>query len=256
MNVFSGHTGSVTCGQFTPDGRRLVSGSDDGSLIVWDPRDAAALAKLGDDDGRFALEGGITSLCISPDNRLVLVGGASGNIRVVNVANLDQGGGASVVGALEGHEPGESVESLEFIDLVAAATVPSSTTRASTSAYVVSAATDGKAVVWDLAVGKMRGQVLHDAPITKLVVHPHTHLFTTSSMDHTVRTWDARTTTPVGVQHGFTDGVLDVAVGKDDGITQGADTGGIGAYVDARQSKGYKIVAAGDEGVALVFRLM
>ena len=58
------------------------------------------------------------------------------------------------------------------------------------------------------------------------------------------------------MQHGFTDGVLDVAVGKDDGITQGADTGGIGAYVDARQSKGYKIVAAGDEGVALVFRLM
>ena len=79
----------MTCGQFTPDGRRLVSGSDDGSLIVWDPRDASVLAKLGDDDGRFALEGGITSLCISPDNRLVLVGGASGNIRVVNVANLD-----------------------------------------------------------------------------------------------------------------------------------------------------------------------
>ena len=51
-------------------------------------------------------------------------------------------------------------------------------------------------------------------------------------------------------------GVLDLAVGADDGITQGAESGGIGAYVDKSQFKGYKFVGAGDEGVALVFRLL
>ena len=50
--------------------------------------------------------------------------------------------------------------------------------------------------------------------------------------------------------------MLDLAVGADDGITQGAESGGIGAYVDKSQFKGYKFVGAGDEGVALVFRLL
>lgn len=256
MNVFNGHTGSVTCGRFTPDGRKLVTGSDDGSLIVWDPASGAPLAKLKDTDNRFALDGGITSLCISPDNKLVAVGGAAGAIRVVSIANLDQGGAAQVVAALDAHEEGESVETVEFIDLVPstkAASFAGPTSR--TSTHLVSAATDGRALTWDLAQGKLRGEARHESAVSKLIVHPSTPYFTTSSMDHRIRTWDARTMQLLGTQHGFTDGVLDVAVGIDDGITQGADSGGIGAYVDPSQSRGFKVVGAGDEGVALVFRL-
>lgn len=256
MNVFSGHTGSVTCGRFTPDGRKLISGSDDSSLIVWDPRSAAVLAKVGEDDSRFVLEGGITSLCISPDSRLVVAGGAAGLLRVVSIANVDASGQANVVGSLEGHDAGESVESVEFIDLVPG-TAPGSFNGPTSqgAAHLVSGATDGKAIVWDMTAGKSRGEVQHDAAITKLIVHPHTPLFTTSSIDHTIRTLDARTMQLVGEQHGFTDGVLDIAVGVDDGITQGLESGGIGAYADPSKFKGYKIVGAGDEGVALVFRL-
>ena len=96
----------------------------------------------------------------------------------------------------------------------------------------------------------------HAPEYQMLIVHPFTPLFSTSSMDHRVRTWDVRTMQNIGTQHGFTDGVLDLAVGADDGITQGAESGGIGAYVDKSQFKGYKFVGAGDEGVALVFRLL
>lgn len=243
MNVFSGHIGSVTCGTFTPDGRRLVSASDDGSLIVWDPRTAAVLTKFDGVDKRFELLGGITALSVSPDSRIIVVGGAVGGIRVVNISNLDSGGTGALLGSFDGHTDGESVESLEFVSL------------AGNTAHVVSAGTDGRAIVWDLHAGRARGEVAHDAAITKLVVHGNTPLFTTSSVDHTIRTWDARNAQPVGVQKGFTDGVLDVAVGVDDGLTQGTDSGGIGAFVDPAKSKGYKLVGAGDEGVALVFRL-
>ncbi|KAL4399498.1 60S ribosomal subunit assembly or modification protein [Malassezia pachydermatis] len=256
MNVFNGHTGSVTCGRFTPDGRKLVTGSDDGSLIVWDPATAAPLAKLKDTDARFALDGGITSLCISPDNKLVVVGGAAGGVRVVSIANIDNGAPAQVVAALDGHDEGESIETVEFIDLVPAntpGTFAGPTSR--TSTHVVTACTDGRVIAWDLTQGKMRGEARHESAVTKLIVHPNTPLFTTSSMDHRLRTWDARTMQLLATQHGFTDGVLDVAVGIDDGITQGMESGGIGAYVDPSQSKGYKLIGAGDEGVALVFRL-
>ena len=38
--VFTGHSGAVTCGQFTPDGRLVVTGGgeNDCTLRVWDPK--------------------------------------------------------------------------------------------------------------------------------------------------------------------------------------------------------------------------
>ena len=38
--VFSGHSGAVTAGAFTPDGKMVVSvgGEGDGSLRVWNPK--------------------------------------------------------------------------------------------------------------------------------------------------------------------------------------------------------------------------
>ncbi|KAI3971705.1 hypothetical protein MKW92_005276 [Papaver armeniacum] len=34
-SVFYGHAGSVTCGDFTPDGKTICTGPDDASLRVW-----------------------------------------------------------------------------------------------------------------------------------------------------------------------------------------------------------------------------
>ena len=40
MQVFYGHTGPVRCGQFTPDGKTIVTGGGEGdaTLKVWDPK--------------------------------------------------------------------------------------------------------------------------------------------------------------------------------------------------------------------------
>ena len=40
MQVFSGHTGAVRCGGFTPDGKAVVTGGGEGdaTLKVWDPK--------------------------------------------------------------------------------------------------------------------------------------------------------------------------------------------------------------------------
>ncbi|EPQ31326.1 uncharacterized protein PFL1_01510 [Pseudozyma flocculosa PF-1] len=240
MNVFSGHTEAVTCGSFTPDGKKLVSGSEDRSLIVWDPRNATPLSKL-----QVNLEGGLTQLAVSPDSKVVVVGGAVGDVRVVNIAAIDNGGSANVVSALVGHAEGESIEGIQFIDVGGG----------SRTGHVITASTEGKAVVWDISLAKMRCEVLHDAAITSIALHHGTTLFSTSSADHTIKTWDARTGACIAVQRGFTDGVLALAVGKDDGFTQGAESGGIGAYADPSKARGWKIVGAGDEGVGLVFRV-
>ena len=256
MNVFSGHTAAVSCGQFSPDGRRLITASDDGSLIVWDPKDANALSKLQPGDARFNMQTGITALAVSFDGKIAVVGGAAGAIRVVNLSNIEDGGAALVVAALTGHNDGDSIERISFIDLLGnpngQATQPAP--KATTSTNVVSVSTDGKAIIWDLSAGKVRCEAHLEEAITDLVVHGSGPLFTTSTSEGKVVTFDARNANHVAVHHGFTDAVLNVVAGPDDGYTQGAETGGVGAYANLEASKGWKVVAAGDEGVALVFR--
>lgn len=240
MNVFSGHSGAVACGTFTPDGKKLVTGSEDGTLIIWDPKTAAVLSRV-----QTHVEGGVTQLAVSPDGGVVVFGSAGGDVRVVNIASLDNGGSASIVATLRGHAEDESIEGIQFVDVGGG----------SRTGHVITASTEGKAIVWDLSLAKMRCEVIHDAAITGLALHPGTTLFSTSSADQTIKTWDARTGACLATQRGFTDAILSIAVGKDDGFTQGSDTGGIGAFATPANSRGWKIVGAGDEGVALVFRV-
>lgn len=239
MNVFTGHEDAVTAGRFTPDGRKLMTTSTDGSLIIYDPRQSAPLSKLGSSDSRFASEGGFVCLAISPDSKLAAVGSVTGQARVVSLVGVDQGGGLSVVSALAGHIDGESIEGIAFIDLLA--------NTAGGVGHLVTAATDGKAVVWDLQTKQVRVECVHydsdengqdtsdGGALTTLVVHEAGPLFTTASSSGTLRTWDARSGNVLAKHEGFTDGVLDADV-KPDG------------------KGGWSVVGAGDEGVALIFK--
>ena len=63
MQVFPGHTGPVQCGDFTPDGKRIITADAEGNLIFWDPRSPTPVFKLGPTDARFDVES-ITSLAV------------------------------------------------------------------------------------------------------------------------------------------------------------------------------------------------
>lgn len=176
MQVFAGHTEPVHAGNFTPDGtsspypdfpdtctteplmrlprtlgKRIVTASSDGTLILWDPRQPGPVWKLTPQDGRFAMDGGITSLAINSTSTLAVVGGADGGIRVVNLNKGD------LVGALEGHAQGESVEAVEFIELTGAGVG---------SNVVVTGGTDGKACIWDLSTMRLRSTLEHSVSFT------------------------------------------------------------------------------------------
>jgi len=153
MQVFAGHNDSVNAGSFTPDGKRIATASADGTLIFWDPRQSAPLWKLTPSNGRFAMEGGITSLAINNSSTLAVVGGADGGIRVVNLTK------GEVVGALEGHAEEQSVESVEFIELTGAGVG---------SNVVATGGTDGKACIWDLSTMRLRTTLEHKVRPTRL----------------------------------------------------------------------------------------
>jgi WD40 repeat protein len=86
MNIFNGHAGPVTAGQFTPDGKKIVSVSEDTSMIIWDPKTAVAEYRLSGDDARFHPEP-ITSMAVNKDSTLVISGSMDGKARLVNISN-------------------------------------------------------------------------------------------------------------------------------------------------------------------------
>lgn len=111
-------------------------------MIQWDPRTGSSVQTFRPDDGRFNLENGITALAVHPSGNLAVVGGSEGGIRVVNLIKSE------VVAAFQGHKEGESVESVQFIDIAG-------------NGVVVSAGTDGKACVWDVTTGRLRSTLEH-----------------------------------------------------------------------------------------------
>lgn len=151
MQVFAGHTGPVQCGEFTPDGKRMVTADSDGNLIYWDPRSPAPVFKLTATDARFDL-GSITSLAINPASTLAVVGGANGGVRVVSLRK------GEVVSALGGHKEDDSVESVVFVGLAGVG-------QAGSGGVVVTGGTDGKACIWDLGTMRLRATLEHQVSL-------------------------------------------------------------------------------------------
>ncbi|ESK94637.1 ribosome biogenesis protein sqt1 [Moniliophthora roreri MCA 2997] len=217
MQVFAGHTAAVQCGEFTPDGKRIISACADGTFILWDPRSPSPVFKLTPDDARFNLDG-ITSIGVNPSSSLAIIGGAAGGVRVVSLTK------GEIVMALGGHTEGESIEAVAFIDL---------TGSGSGTGIAATGATDGKICLWDLSTMRLRATLEHEDAVTTLlsVPSPKSHLMVSASADRTLRTWDARTGNLLRVHKGHHAPILGASLG-------------LGGSV---------VVSAGDDGVCLVF---
>lgn len=130
-------------------GKRIVTADAEGTLIFWDPRSPTPVFKLTPEDARFNLQG-ITSLSVNASSTLAVVGGVDGGVRVVNLSRGD------VIGALEGHREGDSVEAVQFVDLSGAG---------AGSGVVVTGGTDGKACIWDLSTMRLRANMEHEVSL-------------------------------------------------------------------------------------------
>jgi ribosome assembly protein SQT1 len=92
---------------------------------------------------------GITTLAIAPNGQIAAVGSGNGLVKTVNLAD------GKSVGRFTGHEEGESIEALIFVDLLNGA-------GGGKGVVLVSGGTDGKGFVWDLASGRVRSELKHD----------------------------------------------------------------------------------------------
>ncbi|KAI9277314.1 WD40-repeat-containing domain protein [Phascolomyces articulosus] len=202
MNIFNGHAAPVTAGHFTADGKKIVSVAEDSSMIVWDPKSAAALYRLSGEDARFHTEP-ITSVATNKDSTLAITGSMDGKARLINITN------GQIVASLENHS--ESIETTDFCDVLTLAATGS---------------TDGTISIWDVQTQRLRSTLSHEDAVVKVKFVKNSPFLVSCSADKSVKMWDTRTGQVVKSWVGHSDTVLGFAV-SDDGktIVTGSDDG-------------------------------
>lgn len=235
------HTSSCSAGVWTSDGTILCTVSEDGSFYAWNAESGSSVVALTSADQRFAIEGGLYSVTVSPSGAVAVVGGATGEMRVVGLPSSSQatagtqrrgagrpmasGGGSSgggqvgqIIASLHTHS--ESVESLAFHP---------------TQPLLASAGVDGKIVIYDAARGFPVRRTLeggHAEAVVKIeFVNTEGWILTSCGVDGTVRRWDARAGTEIGCWKGHLGG------------NQSEGEGGVLGFVQTKD----RVVTAGDE---------
>ncbi|KAJ5908360.1 hypothetical protein N7495_001042 [Penicillium taxi] len=280
IQTFFQHTASCTAGAWTPDGNLLATVSEDGSLYVYDVFGAAAAAGftgspgtnavvvLTAEDQRFAVEGGLYSIAISPGGGIVAVGGAEGHIKIVGLPRLagavptgkgkaasTQSATTSAAGTILADLQAQSdgIETLSFsqppLTLLAAGSVDGSIAlfdaahRFAVRRHIRDAH-DGNAVV---KVEFLQSRASRPGPPASASAG-RPYLLTSVGLDGVVRRWDAR-----GGTAAAGNGLLKEWRGHM-GATEneeGEQAGGIMGFVQGFEGK--RIVTAGDDGISLVF---
>ncbi len=185
--VLSGHDDRVLAVAFDPDGSRLASACDGGTIRLWNARTGSLERVLAaDPKGVAGHKNGVVAVAFSPDGRLL----ASGSFdKTVRIWDLDTGQSY----ALTGH---------------------TGTTRAVAFSpdglQVASASTDKTVRLWDLPARRERLKLEGaPGPVYSLAFHPGGRRLASVGQDNMVWIWDLVTTQeilklegPAGSLHG------------------------------------------------------
>jgi len=162
--TFSGHKDWVQSVSFSPDGRWLVSGSNDKSIKVWDLKKSALVGTL------YGHGYAINSVAVSPDGKWIASGGVDGTVRLWVLATGRQ------QGALRGH--GYAIYSVAF---------------SPDGARLVAGGKDRTVFLWDLKSGEsLHALDGHDGDIFAVVISPDGRLIASAGADQKVMVWDAQ----------------------------------------------------------------
>ncbi|KAK3291304.1 uncharacterized protein B0H64DRAFT_349303 [Chaetomium fimeti] len=187
LQTFEGHNDPVYSVAFSPDGSRIVSGSADHTIRVWDATSGMEVRKL---EGHC---GSVRSVAFSPDGGRVVSGSADHTIRLWDAKSGKE------VQKLDGHN--DPVYSVAF---------------SPDGSRIVSGSADRTIRIWDTASGKavqtLRG---HISWVHSVAYCPDGSQIVSRSADDTIRIWDVTSGKGVRKLNGYNDLVHPVAFSPD-----------------------------------------
>ncbi|EJD02341.1 WD40 repeat-like protein [Fomitiporia mediterranea MF3/22] len=166
----SSHVTSVT---YSQDGRRIVSGSHDSTIRIWDAETGAPIGEplRGHEDS-------VSSVGYSPDGHRIVSGSDDKTIRIWDAIT-----GAPIGEPLRGHE--DSVNSVGY---------------SPDGHRIVSGSDDSTMRIWDASTGAPIGEPLqgHAHSVLSVGYSPDGRRIVSGSDDSTMHIWDASTGAPIG----------------------------------------------------------
>jgi WD40 repeat protein len=182
------HESSIGSVAFSPDGKLMVTASDDKTARLWDVATGKEIAVL------RGHEGPVTFAAFSPNGMLVMTASEDTTARLWDTTTSKE------ITPLKGHEG----------PVTSAAFSPD-------GKRVVTVSEDKTVRLWDVATGKettmLRG---HEGPVTSAAFSPDGKRVVTASKDKTARLWDTATAKEIAVLRGH-DGTIWSAAFSPDG---------------------------------------
>ncbi len=162
-----GHRRAVTSVAFFPDGRKLVSGSSDNTVCIWDSETGKMISVLSE---YISLA---WSIAVAPDGKLITSGSGDGTLRM-----WDSKTGDCPLGPIAAHR--REIRSVAF---------------SPDGSRIVTGSVDCTVKVWstatgELCLGPLPGQT---SPVISVAFSPDGTYLASGSLDGVVRLWDAST---------------------------------------------------------------
>ena len=227
----------VTSVAYSPDGRRIASGSEDSSAKVWDAKSGACAATLEGHSNH------VMSVAYSPDGRRIASGSDDKSVRVWDT-DTDSDSYGACVATLEGHSKcvtsvafspdgrriasGSEDQSVRVWDAesgACVATLEGHSEWVMSVAYspggrnIASGSRDKSVRVWDAesgaCVATLEGLEGHSSWVTSVAYSPDGKNIASGSLDKSVRVWDAESGACVATLKGHSGPLWSVAYSPD-----------------------------------------
>jgi WD40 repeat protein len=168
-----GHLNSICAVTVTPDGKRIISGSRDKTIRIWDLESGAPIGKPIEGHSNY-----VTAVAVTPDGKRIISGSYDNTIRVWDLET-----GTQIGKTIEGHR-----------------CVVSSVVITPDGKHIISGSWDNTIRVWDLHYGLPIGNPIigHKFSVYAVAVTPDGKYVISGSGDKTIRIWDLKTGNQLG----------------------------------------------------------
>ncbi|NEP22522.1 caspase family protein, partial [Moorena sp. SIO3I6] len=186
-NRLQGHTGWVTNIAFSPDGKQILSGSDDGTVRLWDTETGQLIHTL---EGHTDT---VYEIAFSPDGQQILSGSSDNTVRLWDTET------GQLIHTLEGHT--SLVSDIAF---------------SPDGKQILSGSWDTTVRLWDTETGlTLHTLEGHTSRVEAIAFSPDGKQILSGSHDNTVRLWDTDSGTLIHTLEGHTSFVTEIAFSPD-----------------------------------------